>query len=88
MDEVNLYVYYDDGGIGPAYLVQETQAAKKTHGDCVIADALTLDNKDIPKGKTEDNIKMPGRCFAARLKEYKDSRKKKPDWRRNFNFGN
>ena len=88
LNEVNLYVYYDDGGIGPAYLVQETQAAKKTHGDCVIADALTLDNKGIPKSNIEDNLRIPERCFATRLKEYKDGRKKKLDWRRKFNFGN
>ena len=88
LDEVDLYVYYDDGGIGPAYLVKETQAAKKTHGDCVIADALTLDDKDIPKSKIVDNIKMPGRCFAARMKKYTGGKKKKRDWRRNFNFGN
>lgn len=87
LGEVNLYVYYDDGGIGPAYLVKETQAAKKTHGDCVIADALTLDNKQVPRSKVTDNINMPGRCFAARMKAFKDKKKKRTDWRRGFNFG-
>ena len=86
LNEVKLYVYYPDGGIGPAHLVKEDQSAKKTHGDCVIADALTLDDKDIPKGKLRDNVIMPERCFATRMKDYKESRKKKLDWRRKFDF--
>ena len=36
------YVYYDNGGIGPAELQQESESAKKTHGDRVIASALGL----------------------------------------------
>ena len=87
LDEVNLYVYYDDGGIGPAYLVQETQAAKKTHGDCVIADALTLDNKDVPRSVLKDSLVIPERSFGHRLKKFKDDKKKKkPVWRREYNF--
>lgn len=87
LGEVNNYVYYDDGGIGPAMLVKETQAAKKTHGDCVIADALTLDNKQMPKSKASDNINMPENCFAARKKAFMDKKKNKRDWRKSYNFG-
>lgn len=88
LDEVNLYVYYDDGGIGPAYLVKETQAAKKTHGDCVIADALTLSNKDVPRSTIQDNLIIPERSFGYRLKQFKKKRhKKRPAWRREFDFG-
>lgn len=87
LEEAKIYVWYDEGGIGPAYLVKESKSAKKTHGDCVIADALTVDNKDAPKTKLTDNINMPKRCFARRLKEYKDSKKKRLDWRMKFNFG-
>ena len=87
LDEVNLYVYYDDGGVGPAYLVKETQAAKKTHGDCVIADALTLSSKDVPRSTIVDNINVPGRSFAGRMKKVDAERKKrKHAWRRNFDF--
>ena len=47
----------DGGGIGPARLVEENAAAKETHGDEVMADALTLEDKD---GAT-------GRIFQERL---------------------
>jgi len=87
LEEAKIYVWYDDGGIGPASLVQENRAAKKTHGDCVIADALTLDDKDIPKGRLKDNIVTPERSFGHRLKQFQDKKKKKkPMWRREFNF--
>lgn len=88
LEEVKLYVWYDDGGIGPAYLVKETQSAKKTHGDCVIADALTLDNKDVPKSILQDSLDIPERSFGHRLKQFQDKRKKKKiAWRRDFDFG-
>lgn len=87
LEEAKIYVWYDEGGIGPAYLVKESKSAKKTHGDCVIADALTIDDKDAPKTKLTDSINMPERCFARRLKEYKDGKKRRLDWRMKFNFG-
>jgi hypothetical protein len=41
--EAMSYVYYDtNSGIGPADLIAESDSARKTHGDRVIADALTL----------------------------------------------
>lgn len=51
LEEALNYVYYDDGGCGPAEFVEETVSAKKTHGDCVIADALTIDDSDMGQGK-------------------------------------
>ncbi len=53
LEEAKLYIYYDSGGIGPASLVEESASAKKTHGDRVIADALTLDNVKVMKVKHE-----------------------------------
>ena len=41
--EAMSYVYYEtNSGIGPAGLIAESESARKTHGDRVIADALTL----------------------------------------------
>lgn len=42
LDEALSYVYYDDGGLGPAEFVKESESARMTHGDRVIADALAL----------------------------------------------
>ena len=47
LEEATYYIHFPDGYIGPAELVQENSSARKTHGDCVIADALTLE-----EGKT------------------------------------
>ncbi len=44
LEEMKNYIEYPDGGIGPAELVEENSSAKKTHGDVVIADALTIDD--------------------------------------------
>ena len=88
LEEVKIYVWYDSGGIGPAYLVQESESAKKTHGDCVIADALTLDNKDVPRSTLLDSLDIPERSFGHRLKQFQDKKKKKKiAWRRDFDFG-
>ena len=52
LDEAMNYVYYSSGGIGPVCLTEESSEARKTHGDRVIADALTLLASDeIPKLK-------------------------------------
>lgn len=54
LEEAQNYVYYDSGGCGPAELVEENASAKKTHGDCVIADALTVENSDMREGKLKE----------------------------------
>jgi len=62
LEEAKLYIYYNSGGIGPASLVEESASAKKTHGDRVIADALTLDNVKVMRVKhkgPEANWKNP-----------------------------
>lgn len=54
LDEALLYIRFTDGGIGPAALVEETAAARKTHGDRVIADALALWGiGEIHRGKSK-----------------------------------
>jgi hypothetical protein len=40
--EARDYIYYPSGAIGPAGLIEETEGARDTHGDCVIADALAF----------------------------------------------
>lgn len=51
LEEALTYVHLPGGGVGPAFMMQESSSACKTHGDRVIADALTLDDKEIPKAK-------------------------------------
>jgi hypothetical protein len=66
LDEALSYVYYDDGGIGPAELTKESEAAKLTHGDRVIADALALLGlEDAPKVVVTETA-PPGRSIGHR----------------------
>jgi len=91
LDEALSYICYPDGSIGPAALVEENASAKKTHGDCVIADALTLDDTEIPKNKASDafnNIENKNFCFEGRYRAFKKARnaKKKDSYRHTFDF--
>lgn len=74
LEEAKYYIHLPDGGVGPAEFVEESVGARKTHGDRVIADALTLDDKEIPKGKGEA-VKIPGNSIGYRFKKYREKRK-------------
>jgi hypothetical protein len=66
LDEALTYVYYDEGGIGPAEFAKEPEAARLTHGDRVMADALVLLGvEDAPKS-TPAKAATPGRSMAHR----------------------
>jgi hypothetical protein len=66
LEEALSYVHYDNGGIGPAEFVKESESARMTHGDRVIADALTLLGvEDAPQGKPTEPA-PPGRSIGYR----------------------
>lgn len=84
LNEAAMYIYYEDGGLGPAELVEESNEAKKTHGDRVIADALCVwgsEGKQIRPGRT--TAVAPHRSFAGRMRERIKKQKKK---KRMFDF--
>jgi hypothetical protein len=64
LEEAKMYVYYPAGGCGPAEMIEENASARKTHGDCVIADALTVDASDARAGRLE-NRKGPQTIRSA-----------------------
>ena len=76
LDEARQYIYYPEGSIGPAALVEEDSKAKKTHGDCVIADALTLDDREVGGAKSEE-IQFNKRTPAYRKKQLIKKRRTK-----------
>jgi hypothetical protein len=79
LEEAKNYVYYNSGGCGPAELVEESASARKTHGDCVIADALTIDHSDFGAGKLpnkDDDSKASPRTIAGRRRMAREKRKK------------
>lgn len=87
--EAMLYIYLPDGGIGPASLTEENASARKTHGDCVIADALTIDDDEVPK-ELRSKSNVPANSVGHRMQQHiakrKAERNARPAWRTKFNF--
>ena len=72
LEETLLYISYDGGGVGPAALVNEPDAARKAHGDRVIADMLlcwVMDNES--RGVRAAKSTTPERTFGHRLAAFK-----------------
>jgi len=78
LEEARTYIHFSSGGIGPANLMHENASAKKTHGDRVIADALTIDDKELPK--TAAGKKTPARNTAGyRFLQHRKNMKRRHD---------
>lgn len=89
LEEAKTYIYFDDGSVGPACLVEESSAAKKTHGDIVIADALTLEDKLFKSissrnkaSKSRDMRTAAGRKQALKRKD----KNKLSHWQTSYDF--
>lgn len=88
LEQAKLYIHYNDGGVGPAFLVEESASAKKTHGDVVMADALTLDDSELPKVKYQ-GLQAPQNSCGYRREQILKKKKlgKNPrSWRKGFDF--
>ena len=89
LEEAMYYIYFSDGYIGPAGLVEENSSARKTHGDCPIADALTLEEgKAAVLTEKPANIKPPRNSIGYRMQQKLKQRKQagKRTWKHNYNF--
>lgn len=88
LEQAKLYIHYNDSGVGPAFLVEESASAKKTHGDVVMADALTLDDKELPKTKHKGAQAPHNSCGYRRAQIMKKKRiaKSSKSWRKLFDL--
>ena len=88
LEEAKTYIYNDDGSIGPACLVEESSAAKKTHGDRTMADALTIEDKYYKMRSRQETSEARNdmRTTAGRKAALKQRRAKPKGWRSNFDF--
>lgn len=82
LDEALTYVRFDNGGMGPATLVEENADARQTHGDRVIADAVALwALRDAPRNskpvERKGSLMTPAGRMQARKAELKAARSKK-----------
>ncbi len=84
LEEMKLYIHYSNGGIGPACMLEENTSARKTHGDCVIADALTLlktSNKKVRHEKSEPPTNSCGHRYNEAMKRKASKDKRDKSWR-------
>lgn len=86
LEQCKEYIYYPDGGIGPAELFDATPSMKKLHGDKVIADALTLEDEDVPVGRPEVAPPLPHGSVGWRMKQTLARKRKTKGWRKPFRF--
>ena len=87
LEEALTYIYFENGSIGPATLMEENVNARKTHGDRVIARACCL--LGLNEAPTMKPAKPEGSEWSVggRLKSFKRREKQRKKVRGNrFNF--
>lgn len=69
--ELERYIYYENGGVGPSELTEEPEGAREAHGDRVIAAAgCELMMAEQPRGKPVSLPAPPG-SLAYRSQQYR-----------------
>ena len=86
LEEAHTYIHLPGGGYGPAFLMHESASAKQTHGDRVIADALTIEDREIPTTKAKANTPAKNTAGYRFLQHRKSMRQRRSTVRRGFNF--
>ena len=92
LDEAEYYIRYPENKIGPSCLLEESTAARKTHGDRVIADALALEAAEVKLKKDVNGPAPPKtmRSAAYRKQQHKkdkaDARSARKNWRQDFGY--
>lgn len=81
LDECVDYTFDDAGKITPGTGADEESGAMATHGDHVIADALTvLGSADLPAEVTQDDKKVPFGTHAQRRRDANRQREERHAW--------
>ena len=84
LEQAKQYIHYPDGSVGPAELFKAKASEKKLHGDIVIADALTTEDKEVMTPRIV-KLTAPYQSFEYRYKKWKNRNKSK-GWRKRFSF--
>lgn len=84
LEQAKYYIYYPSGGVGPASLQDKKLADMLLHGDIVMADALTADDRNVVKLK-EEKVTTPFRSWGHRFESWKKSQKQS-GWKKRYNF--
>lgn len=76
LNEALTYVHFENGGIGPADLVAESDAVRKAHGDRVIADMLAVVGSERPPKAREVRHEAPRGSIGQRLAAFQREKKR------------
>jgi hypothetical protein len=80
LDEAEQYIYYPSGAIGPAELVEDTEGARKTHGDRVIrSGGIVMMFREAPKAIPAEKP-IPAMSYAGRQAELSREREALGKW--------
>lgn len=84
LEQAKYYIHYPGGGVGPAELADKSTADMLLHGDIVMADALTAENKEVFQPKVKGPI-APYTSFGW----FRDRKKAKnqTSWQTSWDFG-
>ena len=77
LDEALTYIYYENGGLGPAALMEESAEARAVHGDRVIGDMLCLLGVEDAPRPSSVSPTAPIRSPAHRKKILQQKQKNK-----------
>ena len=87
LEQAKQYVYYENGGVGPAEMVEATESEKKLHGDHVIADALTVEDDEVSNAK-QTKVATPFNSWGGRFDSWKKRKKnkKRHSWSKRYDY--
>jgi len=85
LEQAKYYIYMPSGAVGPADLTDKKQAEKLLHGDRVMADALTVEDKEVMQPK-KPKINAPYQSFGWRYNKWRRSKQQQKGWRKKFSF--
>jgi len=80
LKELQDYIFYENGDIGPSEAIEENAGAKSAHGDRVVSKALyVVALSEQPKAAAREQAKMAVDSFAWRRYRHLENKKKKRD---------
>lgn len=85
LEQAKYYIYYANGGVGPAKLQDKKLAERLLHGDIVIADALTTEDREVGEPKTKSRTTKYGE-WGYRFEQWKKKKAGNKGWQKRYNF--
>lgn len=85
LEQAKYYIHHPSKKVGPAELSDKTAAEWLLHGDIVMADALTVEDKEVAKPKTIGKS-TPYKSWGYRYEQWKKRNQKQKGWRQKFSF--